>query len=264
MRLLLVMALGFSGCTFWQQETEFDKATRLSKEHKYEDAIVILDRLVKANREGPDALEAARLGAKLSFLEVKDYPHALLFFQQLVLYSPESGERLESQKRIAEIYFERISEHDKAVIEFNKLLQLELPPEDEVQVRLNLAKSLFYINRFQEAESEIDLILEKSKAGQKAFEAKLLKGNIYFSGKQLEKAISLFKDLMEKEPERSRDEQVGVQLAISYEEVSQFAQAKAVLQQIRPYYPNPEFIDTKIARLEQREKQLPGARGLRK
>ncbi len=264
MQGILVLALLVSGCTFWQQETEFDKATRLSKEHKYEDAIVILDRLVKANREGPDALEAARLGAKLAFLEVKDYPHALLFFQQLVLYSPDSGERLESQKRIAEIFFERTSEHDKAVIEFNKLLQLELPAEDEVHVRLNLAKSLFYINRFQEAESEIDIILEKQKAGQKAFEAKLLKGNIYFSGKQLEKAISLFKEIMEKDPERSRDEQVGVQLAISYEEMSQFAKAKGILEEIRPYYPNPEFIDEKIKRLEQREKQLPGARGLRK
>ena len=63
MRLLLVMVLATSSCTFWQQETEFDKATRLSKEHKYEEAIIILDRLVKANREGPDALAAARLGA---------------------------------------------------------------------------------------------------------------------------------------------------------------------------------------------------------
>jgi len=265
MRAFLVAVLvGLSGCSFFQAESEYEKATRLSSENKYADAIVILSRLVKADREGPQALDAARLGAKLAFLEVKDYPNALLFFQHLVLYSPDAHERLESQKRIAEIYFERTSEHDKAIVEFNKLLQLDLPKDEEIKIRLHLAKSLFYINRFAEAESEIDIILEHEKEGPRAFEAKLLKGNIFFSSKQLQKAIALFKELIDSEPIRARDEQVAVQLAISYEELNQFAQARAVLERIRDTYPNPEFIDTKIKRLEQREKQLPGASGLRK
>ncbi len=263
-QLLVAMLVLLGGCTFWQSETEFEKANRFSAEHKYEEAITILDRLVKANREGPDALPAARLGAKLAFLEIKDYPHALLFFHHLLLYSPDAAERLESQKQIAEIYFERTAEHEKAVVEYNKLLQLDLSKDDEIEIRLNLAKALFYLNRFQQADSEIEIILDQARDGPIAFEAKLLKGNIYFSGKQLERAITLFKELMEKEPKRATEEQVGVQLAISYEELSQFAQARAVLEQIKSTYPNHEFIDTKIKRLEQREKQLPGARGLRK
>jgi tetratricopeptide (TPR) repeat protein len=262
--LLVLTGLAPTACSFWDSESEFEKANRLSAEHRYDEAIVILDRLIKADREGPDALEAARLGAKLAFLEVKDYPHALLFFEHLVLYSPDAGERLESQKRIAEIYFERTSEHDKAIIEFNKLLQLSLPKAEEMQIRMNLAKSLFYLNRFQESESELEIILDQEKTGPRAFEAKLLKGNIYFSTKQLSRAIALFKELMEKEPQRSQEEQVAVQLAISYEELNQFAEARAVLEKIRNTYPNPQFIDTKIKRLEQREKQLPGAHGLRK
>lgn len=263
MGLLLFCSMN-SSCSWFQRETEIESAQKDVEAARYDEAVFKLEKLVKSHPESKDALDAARMGTKITFLEIKNYEKALFFYKHLVLYSPNESERLESQKKVAEIYFERLSDHGQAVTELNKLLQLKHHPEEELRFRMNLAKANFYLSRFQQAEAEVDLVMEKNIPADMLFDAQLLKGNIYFSTKQLEKAIEIFKKIMETSPEKARDEHVGVSLAICYEEKNDFASAREVLNKIKPTYPNPEFIETKLRRLEQRQNQLPGARGLKR
>jgi tetratricopeptide (TPR) repeat protein len=261
---LLGFLLAQSSCTWFQSDSSLSSAQKDADAGQYAQAVFKTEKLVKSHPESKEALEAARLGAKITFLETKDYEKALFYYRHLVLYSPDEAERLESQKKLAEIYFERLSDHGQAVNELNKLLQLQHKPDEELKFRMNLAKANFYLSRFQQAEAEADLVLEKKLTPEMKFDVQLLKGNIFFSTKQLDKAITIFKEIMESFPEKSRDEHVGVSLAICYEEKNDFTAAREVLNRIKPSYPNPEFIDTKLARLEQRQNQLPGAKGLKK
>lgn len=182
----------------------------------------------------------------------------------MVLYSPDKEERIESQKTIIDIYFERLSDNQNAVTEINRLLQLELPREEELRLRLILAKALFYINNFEQALAEVETILDKKPEDKLLFESKLLKGNIFFASKKLDKAAEVFEDLLKVYPDLSKQENLGLTLAICYEEQSQFLRAEEVLNQVKNDYPNPIFIEEKIIRLRNKAKQQPGARGFRK
>jgi tetratricopeptide (TPR) repeat protein len=223
-----------------------------------------LETIAKTESGSPQALEAARDGARISFLEIKDYKRALFFYKYLVLYSEDEAERKEAQKHLAEIYFERLTDYDQAVVEYNRLLQLPHAPREGAEYRMNVAKSYFYLNKFSQADAELDLVVRSNPTGNMFFDANLLRANISLATRRIDSAIEIFKTLMEKFPQQARDEHVGLSLAVCYEEKNDFKAARAVLNEIRGFYPRPDFIDLKIQRLEERAAQLPGAQGLRK
>jgi tetratricopeptide (TPR) repeat protein len=211
-----------------------------------------------------DALSAARTGARIAFLEVKDYRRALFFYKYIVLYSDDEKERSEAQRHLAEIYFERLTDYDQAVLEYNRLLELPHGEKEGIDFRMNIAKSYFYLNKFSQAEAELDMVLRNNSNDTIHFDANLLKANIHLATRNLDGAIEIFKMLMQRFPEQSREEHVGLSLAVCYEEKNDFKLARAVLNDVRGFYPRPDFIDLKIQRLQERESQLPGAQGLRK
>ena len=45
------------------------------------------------------------------------------------------------------------------------------------------------------------------------------------------------------------------------EELKQFDKAIEVLENMRPQYPNPDFLDLRISRLKERQYNQPGAQG---
>jgi tetratricopeptide (TPR) repeat protein len=261
---ILVLVVAGSACSWLTGETDLERARKEAEAGQYDSALFRLEKLVKSHPEAKESLEGARLGAKITFLEQKNYALALFYYKHLVLYSTDEKERVESQKRVAEIYFERLSDHGQSILELNKLLQIKHAPEEEQKFRMNLAKANFYQSRFQQAESEVDLVLAKALTKDVEFEGLLLKGNIYFSTKQQDRAIEVFKKLMLNFPERAKEEHVGMTLAICYEEKNDYASAKQVLNEIKVNYPNPKFLEAKIQRLEEQERQRPGARGLKK
>jgi tetratricopeptide (TPR) repeat protein len=249
--LLLVFSLG--GCQWFSSAAKDDSAS-----------LKELETTAKTKPGSKEALLAAQTGARVAFLEAKDYKRALFFYKYLVLYSESEIERREAQKHLAEIYFERLSDYEQAVVEYNRLLQLPHAPKENTEYRMNVAKSYFYLNKFVQAEAELDLVIRSNPLGTTLFDANLLRANIFLAIRNIDGAISLFKTLMEKFPQQSKDEHVGLSLAVCYEEKNEFKQARAVLNEIRGFYPRPDFIDLKIQRLEEREAQLPGAQGLRK
>ncbi|HEX4924346.1 MAG TPA: hypothetical protein VFV50_09675, partial [Bdellovibrionales bacterium] len=131
--------------------------------------------LAKTKPGSKEALTAAREGAHIAFLEVKDYRRALFFYKYLVLYSDDEAERLEAQKHLAEIYFERLTDYDQAVIEYNRLLQLPHDPKENAHFRMNVAKSYFYLNKFAQADAELDIVVRGNPTGQVFFDANLLR-----------------------------------------------------------------------------------------
>ncbi|MEQ1876329.1 MAG: tetratricopeptide repeat protein [Bdellovibrionia bacterium] len=211
-----------------------------------------------------EALVAAREGARVAFLDVKDYRKALFFYKYLVLYSDDEQERRDSQKHIAEIYFERLTDYDQSVVEYNRLLALPHGKKENADYRMSIAKAYFYLNRFSQADAELDLVIRNDPVGPVLFDANLLRANISLSTRKIDSAIEIFKALMEKFPQQAKDEHVGLSLAVCYEEKNDFKAARQVLNGIRDLYPRPDFIDLKIQRLQERESQQPGAAGLRK
>lgn len=256
---LLIFAL--SGCTFSLDWARQYWAQRAIAKQDFASALPILQQIVSHEPEGDRALSAARTGARVAHLEAKNYPQAVSFYKHLVLRSPDAGERKQAQQYIAQIYFENLQDFDQAVIEYEKLLKLENNPEEEFRFRMNLAKSHFQLNNLEQALNELNALIEKKPAGDKSFEVKMLKANVLVAGKQYADAAALWATILNEFPERSKKENVALNLVVLYEELKDFGKAIAVLENMRDQYPNKEFLDLRIARLKERQQNQPGAQG---
>ena len=129
---------------------------------------------------------------------------------------------------------------------------------------MSVARAQYYMNNFFQAESEIDSLLRLKSDDNIRFSALMLKGNILVAKKEFTKAIDIFKGLIDKYPQRSIQENVGLTLAVCYEENDNFKEAIKVLEDYRGKYNPPEYIELRIKRLQERLRNAPGAKGFRK
>jgi len=96
------------------------------------------------------------------------------------------------------------------------------------------------------------------------FTAMVLKSNIHIAQKEYPKAIEILKKVMETYPLKATQENVPQTMAVCYEENGNFLEAIKSLEIARDKHPQPEYIDLRIKRLRERQKNQPGAKGLRK
>lgn len=252
---------GLSGCTLSLDWLHHIRAERAVNSGQFETAVNILKKIRERDPDGPRALRAARLGARVAQVEAKDYLSAVEFYRHLVFKSDNALERKEAQKNVAQIYFENIQDHSQAVLEFEKLLKLELPREEAFRYRLNLAKSHFQLNSLEQAYHEIDVLLAGKLEPDEAFDAKLLKANVEMASKNLAGAARSWEEILKDFPERSKREKVALNLVVCYEELKDFGKAIETLENMKADYPNPEFLDIRIERLKERKINQPGAQG---
>lgn len=251
------------GCVSSDQR-EYQLGKTESEKGDFQRAISFFEKAILRAPDGNFGVMAAREAAKISFFELKDYKKALSFYTHLVLYSSDPTERIQSQKQIVSIYFDHLVDYKKAVIEINKLLQMSLSTEETIKYKISLARSYYYQNNFEQAENEVDEFLKKGFSSDQMFSMLMLKGNISLARKDLGKAVKIYREIIEKFEEKAKKENVGVTLALTYEEMNDYKNAILILEEVRKYHSVPEYIELKIKKLQERQKNQPGARGFKK
>ncbi len=261
--LIAGMALGFTACSPPEAKDYKESQREISLGH-FRSALSSIDRVMKRAPDSEYAVKSARDGARLASLEVKDYKRAVKYYQFLVLHSKDPDERLSAQKQLASTYFDQLQNYDKAIIELNKLIS---DSESDVQIaryKLDIARANYYQNNFFQAHSELDDLLKLHVDDDEKFSALVLKSNIYIALKEYPKAIEILKKVTSSFPKKSLQENVYQTLAVCYEENDSFAEAIKTLESVKDKYAQPEYIEIRIKRLRDRQKNRPGARGLRK
>lgn len=262
--LLLGLSLGVVGCTGSFAKNEFAKGQKLQKDGDLKGAFDRFNTIVLKTPDSSVALDAARQASRIAFYELKTYDLVIPHFKFIILRSTDSQERIETQKKIAETYFDKLKDYPSAIREFNKLLIIGVPRDEEFNYRFNIAKSYFQINNFYQTETELNSLLEKFKDPDRQFDVSLFKGNVYLTTKEHLKAIQVFEELIEKFPAKAAEQNISLNLASVYEDLQNFDKAMGILRQLRSSEKSPEFIDLKIKRLQERARNLPGARGFTK
>ncbi len=214
--------------------------------------------------ESDQALDSAREAARISYFETKEFNLAEEFYTHLVRFSRDEKERKDAQKAIANIYFEKLNNYKRAVEEFNKLLLIRASKDEQVEYHFKIARSQFYLNQFQDALHELDAAIKINDNRDEEFELKVFRANIDFNTRHLDDAIRTYEDLIKTYPEKSRAENIAMNLVVCYEEQEAFEKAIATLENLRPFQKDQEFINLKIKRLRERKANLPGSKGLRK
>ncbi len=259
-----IFLASMSSCRLSQDKIEFGKGQSASEAKDYRRALEHYEQVVKRQTNTDLALEAAKEAARVSYYELKDYRKASEYFQHIILYSKVSADRIQAQKKIAELNFSNLQNYKQAIIEYSKLLQLPHSAGEEIEFRLAIARSFFYQNNFFQALVEVDSILKAAGDAEDVFDAMELKANILMQTKKLDEAVEVLKLMTAKYPEKSKERQTGLLLAVVYEEKKDFAKAIETLTSIKDTYPSPAFIEARIKNLKERQSYLPGAHGWRK
>lgn len=253
-----------TGCTFsldWFREY---RAQRAADNRDFSVALPLLNQLMDTHSEDEVGLRMARQGARVAHLDAKDYSSAVKFYRFIVLRSDNQVERKEAQRAIAHIYFENLQDYDQSVVEFEKLLKLSNTAEEKFRYRLNLAKAQLALNNVGQALTELNVLLDGKPSPEGVYEIKALKANALVANKQMNEATVVWESILKEFPERSRKENVGLNLVVIYEEMKEFDKAIAVLESMRSEYPNPAFLNQRIERLKERRYNMPGAQGLKR
>ncbi len=258
------MSLLIVACTVNQTSVDLRKANWSIKQKDFNSAVQFYKRIIKRNPKSEESLEAAKMGYRVALFNLEDFKEAVGFLSHVVTNSPNLEDRKEAQRNLATLYFEKINDYRASVIEFNRYLNLGIESEEAIDFRFDLARSHFYLKEFYQSEVEINTLLKSNLSEKKKFQALLFLANVYLANKQTEKAITQIKALKKEYPVLSDRENINITLSVAYEELNDFTSAIEILQNMRNGYSKPEFIDLKIRRLQERQKNLPGARGLRK
>jgi tetratricopeptide (TPR) repeat protein len=262
--LFLCGALSLTGCSFSLDWLRYFRARRAASQHDYRTSLKFFQEITRAHPDSARALYSARLGARVAHLEAGNYPLAIEFYRLIILRSENPDERRAAQRNIAQIYFENLLDYAQSVTEYERLLHLENPPEEAFKYRLNLAKAQFQLNNLEQATDELDVLLSQKRTDEEAFDAKSLKANILVAGHHLSDAASAWEQILKEFPERSKKENVAMNLVVCYEELKDFGSAIDVLERMKADYPNPDFLNIRIERLKERKSNQPGAQGLKR
>lgn len=243
---------------------EYKSAQSEVEQRQFAHALVLYDHVIKRAPDSEYALKAARDGARIASLELKDYKKAITYLQFLVLNSKDSKERLSAQKQLAAMYFDQLQNYDKAILEYNRLVESSESEGEKAKYKLNIARANYYKNNFFQAQSELDELLKLKVEDEERFSAIVLQSNIFIAQKECGKAIELLRKVIGLYPQKAMQENVSQTLAVCYEETGNFADAIKILESIKPHHPQPDYVDLRIKRLRERQKNQPGAKGLRK
>lgn len=261
----VIFALAFfCSCNFSSEKLEIERAEKAAHEKKFEESYKHYSRIIEKDPKAPTGLKASAEAARLAHYELKDFNNAIRLYKNIVLYSPVEKDRTFAQARIAEVYFQSLNDYQNAIVEYNRLLDLPHSMQEEFAYRLAIAKSYFYLNNSFQAQTELNQLEKKFAHKDQVFEILFLRANIMLTSKDLDGAIKVLRDLEKRDPDRYKQEFMGLVLAKCYEEQKNLLAAVEVLESMRSYYPRTEFLNRRIASLKERAALLPGARGLKK
>ena len=161
----------------------------------------------------------------------------------------------ETEFKIAEISFYHLKNYKKAIRFYKKKLQYTPKPQEKPRVLYALAESFFYLNKYDQALVELGKLLQENPKTNLRGQAYLLQGRVFLEQKKSQKAILVFRQMIDHYPHKI--DILREYLALAYEESKNFLLAIKELEKISVQKP---FYRAKINKLYKRLKTQPGRR----
>ncbi len=261
---MTLFVLSLTGCRDSFSKLEYRRGQEAYRDGRHSAAIGFYQKVVQRDPQSPFALSAAIDGSRIARFETKEFSKAIQFYEFITMHSNSEQERRQSQKAIADIYLENLLQPQRAIDEYNKLTVLKTSTEELAVIKHSLAKAYFALNRFSDAKAEVEGAIKLTTNVTETYDLQLFLGSIQFNTKDLEGALKTYQRVIEMFPERSKSENIGLNVAVCYEEMNEFDSAIAQLENLKTTYKDVDFLNLKIKRLLVRKSNLPGSKGWRK
>lgn len=247
-----------------QQEKIFESAKKEIEKGHFRTANTYLEQTIKRDPISPLSIEAAKEGARISLYEIKDYPKAIYFLKSIVQNSKNFEDVKQAEISITQINFDNLQNYGEAIKGFNKILESNKTDSNLYILRLNLARSYYYKNDFLQSEKELQYLLSLKIDDELTFQGMSLLANIYLAQKNFARASEKLEEIIKRFPEKALKENTYLNLSVCFEEIDDYKKAIATLEKIKDVYQPKEYVTLRIKRLQERQKNAPGARGLGK
>ncbi len=200
--------------------------------------------------------------AKTLQYQIQDYNKAILVYRELILKSEDSLIRLQSQKAVSEIYFDNIQDYEAALKELQILEPLIEKSEAAEETKLKIAQSYKYLNQFKNSLEYIEASLKKNLKNPEAFLK--LKAQVYNSLKKYDEALALYEEISKKYPLYFKKESLIVALSLVFEEKKDYKSAIEYLTKNKSQIEDQVFLELRLKRLFEKQKNMPFNHGIRK
>lgn len=262
MRLLITFLLltGLVACSVNLKEKHWRLAEQYLKQDQLQRAI---DEYTKVIHYGPKdemAQKAIRQIARIYEEYIKNYPKAIESYQQLKASSDNEDVKLMASWRIAKIYQLKLNSLEKAGDEYKELYELIASKRREgPEILLEWAQTLIDAGKFEEAIIRYKEFRKKYPGHKHGPKVYLYEGQGFLSLRDGEEAQKVFNEIINLFSHKQGFEVLVSEaffgLGESLEIKDELKRAVSAFEKARGAYPNPNVLELKIERVQQRIKQ---------
>jgi tetratricopeptide (TPR) repeat protein len=264
--LIFSLSFFFWSCTGGSARNQYLLAERLWTEGQYSAAVNEFEKVIERDTYGELGQQALFRAAMTEYLFLSRYSEAIAKFELFLVRTNDVQLAFFAKREMAEILFTHLSAFSQAERIYRELLENPLSPEDRALFLYRIAKSLFFLQDFEQAISYFEKVEAQHPESEWAEKAAYEIGVAYFTGGEhqpepgspersvYEKSIESFESFLAKYPESSLTAEARFGIASCYEELDQLDQAYRRYAAIKNIYPSPKVIEIKLIRIRERQK----------
>lgn len=267
--LLPVLFSFLTACTVDSSKQSYLRAEKLWEMGRYDEAVKEFDRAAQSASSKDLSERSKYRAAETELIFLKDPKKALDHFKEIVASTSNKDLKWSSELYVGEIYYEHLKNYSESVSHFEKMLAQYPKSDRSTEFEFKLAKSYSAESKVDEAlilfrkiyknsasskwgdKSALSAAqLELEEAEKKAHdESSSLKGS---SQELFKQALGSFEEFLKMYPESPLRAEALFGRAITLENMEHEDQAMEEYEKLKSFYPTPQVIEIKIARLKDR------------
>jgi len=239
-------------------------AEKLWSDKNYEASVKEFERVISKENSGKLGIQALYRAAMTQALFLAQYPEAIKKFENFVQRTNDPQLAWEAKLQIGDLLFSKLERYQNTIEHYRTLLKEKPEAVETPEFRYRIAKSQFYLLRFQEAIDSFQQLRNfypKSSWSEKAsFEL----GDTYLTWGEQEQAsgnktdktlltsIKVFESFLKEYPNSSLVPQARFGIASSLETLDRLDEALQIYQSLKGNYIDPRVIEIKLHRITER------------
>jgi tetratricopeptide (TPR) repeat protein len=244
----LTLLLVFTACVGNAHKMKLERGYRDLEAERIDDAITNFTAVFDKSSDKELVFESAKNLADIYYRKKKDYKTALRFLEVIIANSDNFPASLEALKQKALIQHKDLSLFEEAIITYSRILSHpDLKEGEQNELRLNLAKCYYAINKFDQARNELTPLLDPKQTKEMRMEAQKLEASISQAEGNFEKAINAYNQILALAETDQQKRDALMNLSLCYEQKEDY---KGALEALKRISKKDELLDSKIKQLE--------------
>jgi tetratricopeptide (TPR) repeat protein len=244
---LLILFL-FSSCVGDAHRARLERGYQDLDAERIDSAITNFTAVFEKSSDKELVFESAKSLADIYYRKKKDYKSALRFLEFIIANSDNYPASLEALKQKAHIQHKDLSLFEDAIATYSRILaHPDIKEGDQNQVRLNLVKCYYAINKFEQARNEIGPLLDSKQSKETRMDAQKLEASIYQAEGSFDKAIQSYNQILALAESEDQKRDALMNLSLCYEQKEDY---KGALEALKRIPRRDEMLVSKIKQLE--------------